>query len=538
MITIFYNGTDAFSGISPTPLIERQEQMVSFGERWNIFETFTLNGVLTGTCGDFNALIFAQQTLLNRFSQDFQTLEIYQNGELLHSKPNAIIKNISFGESKYVGLLPYSLVVECYPSEFFSGYFGVTNPSNQVQYTENKDGTVSISHTVSAKGFNTTSGQSNALRNAQGYVNSLTGLSTTVLPQFISLCSGVIPCLRTISESINRLEATYSITESYVSDPTQSGAGVLRYTTDYNSGIEDGISTVSVKGDLQGCRVDSITGLRARYQTFDVLGAAINAYNVSTNLIDLNPEYLSSGVEENPFAKKLSFDVLFNNDKTASVYFDYKTTVNTDSLKELSSINFDGTIRGRGDLKTRYQRVLQFYSGVNVWGYIYDAYTGYGLTNPLNPNPTSSGTTFNSFAGEININVTLDDRPIPPSGLNKFDFTIAITPAIEQYSSKPLLVPEKDILLLNNEGYVIFDLGYANRYIISINGAAQVSANTTLVQGINVIKTNLNGLSASYGAGLRKTLDSQSFTTGNAAASKAVSFNSSWSCEAAKFTIP
>lgn len=531
-VRIKYDGVDVFSGIGPVPVVERNFNMIQAGERWGALHSFTMQGVITGgfCSGTFDNVVYNQQLLLSRLSKDFQTLEIEEDSQIVYSQPHTIIREINFDNSKMVGLLPYTIRVECYPSGFFSGHYGVLNPNHNISFDQQSDGRISITHTISAKGFNTTSGYSNALENAKNFVAGLTGYGWSISPQFINVCSGINPCLRTQSESIDRFNATYSITENYIADPSQTGYGLLRYTTSIESGLQDGVSVASIRGSVEGCKGAGISGARSVYSGFDTYSAAVQAYIIALGDSGLHSEYISSGVEENPLASLLNFNVVFNNDITPSVYFDYRTDVNTDFQTEISTINFDGTIRARGDLLTRWTRVSGFYTGLNAINYVYQAISGYNLNYPLNPRPIESGTTFNQFNGEIQVSLSLNNKVIPPSGLDKFDYNIAFTPSLRKIISQPLV---NNV----NNGYAVTDLGFANRAIMTVNGSAQIVRELDVLSGINIIKNQINYISNLYATGSRKVLESVDITTGNASVARYVGFNASWSYEDTEFSL-
>lgn len=534
MIEMFYNGENPFEGISSVPLVSRQEQPIVYGERWGTQRSLTLNGMLTGISGDFESLISAQRQLAESFSKSFQDFVILDDGNVVYSGENCIVRDINFGQSKYVNFVPYTITLEHFPREQFSGTFGVINPTNEVSYEEGRDGFITISHKISAKGFNTDKNKSNALENAISYVKNLSGDATPVLPLFINVCTGIRPVLRNIAENTDRFGATYSITNTYIADPRNTGEeGIFRHSTEVDTDNIGGLVAVSLKGEIEGGKYQSLSSLRRKFSQVDVFSLVNEAYYDSTARTDLNPNYLSSGVEEDYQSRKLSFSVAFNNDSSPMTYFDYQVSTNTDSLTEVSSVSFNGTIRSRGDLKSRYARVLAFYENLNVLGYVSSAYNALNIGVPLNPVPISSGVTYNEFAGEIAVSLSFNNRDIPPvAGVEKFEFNVAVNPPVEKIVSKPLLYETE-----NNKSYVVFDFGFARRGTVSVNGNALVSRGVSMSTVLPLIKQYVFSVGSRYGTATRRVLEAQNFKTDNASHSRSVSFSCSWSFEDEAFTV-
>jgi hypothetical protein len=193
---------------------------------------------------------------------------------------------------------------------------------------------------------------------------------------------------------------------------------------------------------------------------------------------------------------------------------------------------FEGLIHGRGDILNRYNRVYEYYQNLDILYYANLAYMEYGLSYPLNPNPTSKSVTINEFAGEINIGVNYNNNSTPPSGLKKIDYSINWNPSIEKYSSIPLITNTT-----GNHGYYIVDLGFANRAECTINGTALIDESGSLDTGLTNLKNYINYLSSIHASGNRKVLANYSFTKEILSKSKQINFSASWSYEDSKLTI-
>lgn len=530
MTQIFYNGIDCFSGIAPTPLVSQKNAFIKYGEQWGEVSKISLNGVITGNTGYFNDIISGQSGIISRFNQDYQSFQIVESGLTIVNKPYAIIRNISFPQSNYVRLLNYQIDLDCYESGFFSGVYGILEPKNEFVFTQNKDQSLNIEHNMSCRGFNTSSTNSNALQNARNYIASISGFTGQATPYFIQTCSGFSPVLIESKEAINRVQATYSVSEKYIFDPFFS-SGVLRYSATYDSGIADGISTVNVAGSLKTSRNFPLNFVRNRYQTFDLFSAAVDMYSGATNgLIDLNPFYLSSGIGEDPFSNTINFQVSYNNDLTPNPFIDYKVDFARDVVTDTTTAQFQGVVRGRGDLKNRYNNVLAFASGVNTFNLTLLEYQNQGYQYFLNPNYISSSIVRNPFTAEVTLGASYNDKIIPPSGFVSLEYTLGFVPSIEKFSATPILD--------GTGGYYIVDLGYTNRSVLTLNGAGTVDPAFTLTSGKAILASYINSIANNYIiSGARIVLENQSISQGNVGIGLGINFNAVWSYESPELLI-
>lgn len=557
---ILYNNIDPFYGIAGTPLVSYANQFIDYGERWGEVTHITLQGTITGYCGingvpidggsitganpsgidgggftsgslsgvdggtfypsDGN-LFSTQQWLISNFNKDFQSLQIVENNQIIFNKAYCIVKGVNFSDSNYVKKLPFTIELDCYESGFFSGTFGVLEPKNEFNIIQEKDQSIRIEHTLSCRGFNTSSINSNALQNARNYIAQFSGFNNQVTPYFIQLCSGIIPSLVSNTENINRIDGSYSVTETYIAEKDYA-SGVLRYSATYNSGIADGLSNVRIAGSLKTAKNLSPSLLRARYSGFSAFGAAAICYSGATNgLIDLNPYYLSSGVTEDQFARSLNFDISFNNDQTPNPYIDYKIDFNQDDLTDVTSAKFQGTIKGRGELSQRWLAVQNYATGVDIFSLTFGEYVADGYQYFLNPLAISQSINKNPFIGEITLAATYNDKILPPTGLTYLDYSLSITPSIEKFSSTAIL---------NGSGnFYVSDLGYSNRSIISINGNAVVDPAIPTQSGVAVLTSYINYLGYLYATGNRVVLERQDISQGNRNIGNDVTFSATWS---------
>lgn len=519
-IHIIYNGLDV-AAPQPTPFVALGESVVYENEIWGRSETLTLQGQLTGC--SFSAIVDAQNTLLSRFNKSFQTLEIWQedggvSGKVFQ-KDLVEVNSVQFDQSRWFGVLPYSVNLTCYPSGLFSGAFGILNPVDTWSFAEQDNATLAVTHTISCQPFNTSSGPSNALDNARNWALARTGLNSTVYPVMISGVSPENFCLLTQAESVDRFNGTYSIVENYTNDLARTGYGVIRYSTDINSGA-NGI-TVNLNGVAQGCG-KNLTGVRAAFNNLDKFAIATKQYQSVFDRTDLNPIPLSQSFSENPFTTEIDFAYSYDNSNLPSVWFDYEVGLNV-GTNGLIAANIGGTVYARGgDVASKLVRTLAYASGVNLYNLVLPFYNTFDVSSstPLNPVPISNGQSISQTDGTVGLNAAFNNRAATVSALDQFNAAIQITPSLAQMDAKRAL---------NGQGsYSIVNLNYGSRAGIVINGSAVTNINASEADGIAAVKDAAYALFLQYGRNTSATLDSTE-TTVSRNDKRLISFSYSWS---------
>jgi hypothetical protein len=530
-VIITYNGQEVLAG-QPTPIVGKSESMIRYGERWAELSTITLRGQITGCPNNFNGLISEQVSLIDIFSKDFQSLRVTQDGNVIHDKPFCLIREgVRFPNSNYNGILEYEVVLDCYEENLFSGVYGVLDPEDSWSFEEGEDRTLTATRTVSARGFNTSSGASNAFQHAVDFVNSKTGDTSYGTPYFINLPSGFGICLRTVRENPNRFNGTYGVTLTYEGDLYYNQGGVLRYTTSTECDTLNGITTVSVEGEVNGCAYGSISDVRNRYWNFNIPQAAQLAYSEFTSSGSLNSGYLTSGVVEQPFTPSLNFNVSFDNFTGSGVYFDYRTNI-VSGENGVVSVTVDGNIVSRGQRAARWQAVSGFYNTLNLFSYANAAYTDFAPSGPsLNTQPNASGVTYNQFAGEIRTNASWDNKQSPVSGFSKFNYNLEFLPSLERVVAKPLAT--NSIGPICSSAYAVIDLGYKNRAFFTMHGEGVLDCSTSVHTALTNLKAFANNKFTEFCPNTRALLETNVITTGIAT----VAFTFAWSAESTKNVI-
>jgi hypothetical protein len=517
-ISITYNNINVFSG-QPIPFVGRIKENISYGERWGSLEKISLIGQLTGC--DYSGIVEAQTRLVSGFSTDFKTLKIIQSNTDINMFENVFVESINFQSSNYVKLLPYQIELSYYPQNSFSGIYGIVDPSDQWELSQNDEGIIEITHKVSARGIQTASGF-NALENAKNFVLARTGFSGYISPQFIAnaRASGV---LKTQVENINRFEATYSITETFLSDQFYTDYGILRYTVDYEKN-QNGFNSASIKGEFEGGINDNFSLIKSRASGFDYYSSLL--YTIDSG-IKLNPIPLTKQITENQNARKIEFSLSYDDNPNYEVNYDYVVGIN--SGEDLISVSVDGQINGRGDLANRWERVKDYYQSFNPYAIALQEFNVYvnNVGVELDSNPVSESVTYDPFNGTIGFNFSYQDKsPSPNEDLLSFDYSLSITPPIRKITAIPLIEKANNVIYSK---YEVTDVGFDKRGIMSINGEAVPKRDISTLQALEATKDAIRAAFITFSSGFQNiNLDRYSLTASN---TQSINFSMEWSFE-------
>ncbi len=463
-VNIFYNGTDAFSP-QPTPFMGLDYSELYFNEQWAKEETITLEGQLTGCT--FALLNTAQQNLLTGFASSYKSFDVKQDGTGIFTRPCVQVESISFAQSPWLGVLPYTIKIKNYPQNYFTGTYGVINPSDNWSYVEQQNEVMEATHTVSCLGINTTTSNNNALDNAKTWAAGRLGTSSYILPTFIPGNDASTTNFFMVSEEekINRFDGSYSITQKYSNDLTRVGYGTIRYQTVSNQGQQNNLIEVSVNGEVQGAPLD-IGNVRTTFASFSPLGVAAQAVQIALGNGKLNPTPIDFSIEEDEFNGKITFSYKYNDDNNNDVYFDYTVTM-SQVFGSRNIVSLDGTIAAqKGDLQTRLGKVQGFFNALNptvLFGYVLPFFKGTNIGS-LNPYPISQTYSLDNNKATASVRIQFDDSPVY-LGVNRADVTSSVSYPVTQYDVKQIL---------DGQGALsIVDIGLSSLGEINISVKAQ-----------------------------------------------------------------
>lgn len=464
------------SGYGPTPYLSLSDEVINYGNRWGIAQRITLNGFITGI--DYSALYTAQTGLVDIFSNSYKTLVVYEgpdgatgyagsNGSAgsagsggssalysgAYSFSGCSVERIAFDNSPYNKVVPYTVELLSYPSGltgYFSGTYGVLNPKDEIKISEGQDGFGTISHSVAASAFVTTS-IDQAINNAKNYVYSRTGISNILLlPQASGIdTSGVFtPVLVDISENLDRLGLNYSVEETYrfklfTGDSEASNNYnfnnyyLTSYSTNLTSGAGEDFVTASIQGEIKA----GITGSTGDALISELVNqlSGLNPYAVISgkygepNGLKFCKDPIQINITENLKTRSISFSASYDNlefynssnDKFVygGCYLDAQIDHSIDDLSNISTIQIKGEIKARGSNTRRYNDTLNYLeklvtagtsaSEPRIYDFANNYYTGYFGDSPLfslNATPTSVDINANPQLGTISITANFDNK--------------------------------------------------------------------------------------------------------------------------------
>lgn len=491
MVKVYYNGIDVFSGIAPTPFVGLGDSMVNYRDRFGAIQSITLDGNITGQCETFAAFVSKQDQILSSFSSDFKTLEVHEDGVPVFTAPYIKVESVDFSQSSYIGLVPFSIQLTSMPSGMFTGIYGVTEPKNNTSYTEAEDGTVSVSRSFSAKGFNTNAA-SNSLANATNYVQSLTG-QAFIAPQLITGNTSVL-VPRSISENIDRLSSTYGVDIEYIYRKGAPSSTLLSYNLSVSYDENVGVYSASIGGSIKGGMGLTMADLRTDFNSFkpNIFNLVLTKFMQMTDGVYLNPSTDNFSIDESASENSISFQYSYSSDPF-TVKFNPKFTLAYDYPADIYNLSVAGSLTTKGPQTLRMAILETELSNINLPSLAQDFYTSNtSSTAPLNTLFKSYNIDRDYTAPSINVSTSYDNSPVPPDGFMAFKYTISFVPSTSKYAAIQFL----------DGGNGAFDMNLAQRGSISIAGTATLATNsngssTVRDQALQVLNINATQFGAS-----------------------------------------
>lgn len=500
-VKILYGNLDIFSGICPTPFAYFDKEYIENGSVWGSKYNLKLDGQITGKLGatSFYDLENKKNKLISGFKNDSLSIKITEDNVEVFNSDICQVDSVSFEESKYYALLPFSVSASCYDKNSFGQNYGVTNPQDSWEYSENEDGTLSLRHSVSADGFNI-SGAS-AISQAKKWALSKTGISNRVSSlKFNNVLAGDF-ILDSFSEQVDRFNGRYSIEEVYRADLLKTnsfGNGILRYTVDVSKNIENGISDVSIQGSVVGktnIGLADMSVLRAKMNAENFFQIAAVAASKSTGATKINDKPYSRSVTENQNSSEISFSIKFDDDPVApgTAKCIYKVDLSENLIKNIVDIKIDAEILcERGDASVRWNAVKAYYSNTfNGYDLAFKEYSRAGYSKSFSSTPKTESINFDEFNSKISYSAGWSDRYMPyPDILTSISEKVNITPSLKTYAVQPSLYV--------NGAHNVQDFGCANRASVSISIDATCRPDKTISQLKSCVSAELSRLRSIY----------------------------------------
>jgi len=482
-IIIEYAGTDVFNGLAgvqPMPYVTRSQEAIRYGDHWGQLSSFSINGQITGNASE---LFANKDSIVDAFKKDFQKFEVKDDGETI-LEVSGVIKSINFGDSKYYGLLDYSINIEAYEEGLFSGTWGILNPADQISYTDTEEGYIDITHTCSAKGFHTGSSasdydESSALKNAKDFVFSRrNSWRTKAKPIFASGeadFANIDPLLISSNESIDRFEGTYELTDTFRFSKTGLDPVMSKQSVSVESGIAQDAITVSIEGEIRVGKSGTMDIARTHLQNIKMLDTA---QSVIPDVVTLYPFPINLDIREDEQSNLLTYSASYDNlpvfsgdnanAQNIDAYFDYSVSLNTDEITNITSATINGTVKGRGNIIHRRQNISKFYQETmesgnpnRLRGYLHEAagdvYASIvGETHQLNVIPNSINVKSGNANGQIDVSAEFSDED-SLAGFSNVDYSVSTK------ASLPMRVVTPSARFEENGHYFVTFLEVATR---------------------------------------------------------------------------
>lgn len=446
----------------PIPFVSLSNDYVQAGERWTILQAITLQGEIIG-CSKSD-LVARQNELLDAFSQDFKTIEISGLDDIELAR----VVSVDFQGSDYLSAISYTIELEAYSYDTFIDSNYVIEPVDSISIVENGDKTIDITHTISAKGVNSSS--YNALTNAKNFVleklDSQKSEGTWPVPNLISSKDPNFKrMLVSVSEDIDRIQGRYSITKQYKSDlDYEDGSIILRHTKETTE-QEGQFKIFTINGTIDG-GIDSSLD-------FNKLRTRLKNFKKSLNTEFIHEFVDSASISEDVEAGRINFTFTFSSNPL-EVIDDYDISISENSDTALISVSVRGTMSAKGPIGNvegvdcRYNLVKSTFNENKYYDLAVKFYKDYlsrrGITVPdnviLNNSHLAKTVTRNEFEGSIGYDFSFDDRI--SHGYRNFDYTMDFTPSLVGIAADAIV----------DGGHAFYDLGYRKRAEFKINGAS------------------------------------------------------------------
>jgi len=285
------------------------------------------------------------------------------------------VDSIQFDSQNYIGVTNYSINLNRITETIYSGL----NPSETVSFSEDGNGIVNINHNISAQGVGPAFDGNTpiAFNSVKTFVQNSTGVSRIKNLAFVQNriptgngVSGLyLPdqnnsnlILVSQTESINRMENVYAIQEVFKIDTLYNGEyGTKRFSVDFNSGIEDEYSVVDVTCNIQGAKDKTFVGVTGMLDniTGQMYNAATGIFGSTTELC---PTPISFNVDTTRIitghldgtnivgvdgSSSITVNCSFDNSLNGT-FFDYEVSFSSDEKVNVTSLDINGVIEGRG----------------------------------------------------------------------------------------------------------------------------------------------------------------------------------------------
>lgn len=527
-VKIFYNNKDIFSGIGPTPFVGISQDFIDFGTKWNQVTNISLNGQITGQYlgPSSNSYLNSNvNSLLNNLKENYKSLQIKEGSGIVYEADTAIITSLDIEDSSWYGVLPFTINFSIYDENLFTDYYGIVEPKDFFEFSEQEGDILNLKRTISAKGIKTQN--NNAIENAKNWVLSKINDTTSIKPVLVKDVSAKNFIQTSSKETIDRFNGTYSWEADYQKsiNPESPNNSILDYTLDLSSGINDGFLNVSINGSLKG---NSISGLRQDFNNLNLFNICNEAaQKVFSGSITSKPINLS--VDESENQNLLNFSAAFDNDFESSlndVINNYNVDISLDALKCITTVNLRATLTSKyGDKSERWNKVQNFYK-TKFFPYIL-ANEEYKKEIPdkiLNQNPISESIVFDEYNAQITYSSQFTDKRIAfNQNILSIASTVNLNPSINIYT------PHTAAFIAR--AHNIQNLNCATRASLKITVNAIAKINSTIALAEQEARKEINRIKSNYISGSNILLEDTSISKDDQI--KSITINETWTFDGA-----
>lgn len=380
-VKVYYNSQQ----VSGEPFVSKSLTPMDFGDRWGMTESITLNGTVgyqdtqvgihNPTLKDGNNNTYIAQTtglvhhINDVFKVNFKPLEVWDDGAKVasYSWPSAVVESVDFDKSKWQkkSTLKYSVKLKAYDVFYIDA---VTEPENSYSFSEGEDGSINVTHKISAKGIK--SGTHSPLKRAITFVDKYVGINHQAAGMNPMFIVDKTPVLLSKTENANRLEGTYSVTENwrYNADAAANQPFLKTTKISHNESVNNEFHTVNYDVQYQASTYDpnAMTTLRNEINNSTNANNRFYENQLAAELKDVpsanNIYQVSMSIEEDEAAKKISIKGVYQTGVVSLIngYMDWKVDFSKDEITEISSYSVNGQLKTFGNTQSKKKAVANW----------------------------------------------------------------------------------------------------------------------------------------------------------------------------------
>lgn len=472
MATVTYGGFNFNSVCGDfTPFVGVSDEQVLVGGKWKVLKNITIQGRIYvdnngSACPNSSAITSKIKSLFEGCKDDF--LGLSAGGISLQS---AKCDSIEVAQSNFFATADFTANFTGYPEDFSFTEYNVLSPIDTKEISENRDGTISINRTISARGISTSQAP-NAITNARTFINSLDPDVAPVIFFAIDQLKGSqnAPVPRKKVETINRIDGTVSLEIEYVYRSSGTSSYILSYSIDTSYDDKSGIYSASINGSLTGHLDSTVESLKSEFYKIQIFNLINTKFKQLTGFAYLNPIPEQYSVTENSEDNSINFNYTYISDPYDSKV-SISSSINYDFEKDTTSVSLNGTITARGPQKSLEGLLEAALSDQDFWNIannfaLQNMPPGKKLSLPLSKMPTNE--TINRKKYEdctygIDFDVSFSNEFTDyQDKLFQISYSITVDPSIDIYNPVQFLDGKNGI----------FDMKFYKRCTVSINGSA------------------------------------------------------------------